>query len=256
MGPGGGRPVNRRRGFTLIELLVVIAIIAILAAMLMPVYARARDMGQYTACQNNLKQLGLAFSLYLHDWDGTYPPNRFPDDTHPGKPSVEGGISAIEGSSYNWKRALLADGVIQTTKVFLCPSNDHAWDKASANGCRGDESNCAPANIGRADRRLPNSYGYNGSFFHEWFGPRSEADITNPSDLLLLGETIGVYPDFPDWACTANFQHPGRRSNWLFVDQHVRSLKLIQTLTPSYLWRNPGAKDQVCTAATIPVNMR
>src|SRR5438270_674257 len=62
-----------RRGFTLIELLVVIAIIAILAAILFPVFAQAREKARQAACQSNLKQLGLAAMMYTQDYDGTYP---------------------------------------------------------------------------------------------------------------------------------------------------------------------------------------
>ncbi len=61
-------------GFTLIELLVVIAIIAILAAILFPVFAQARDRARTATCQSNLKQLGLAFHLYTADYDEVYPP--------------------------------------------------------------------------------------------------------------------------------------------------------------------------------------
>jgi prepilin-type N-terminal cleavage/methylation domain-containing protein/prepilin-type processing-associated H-X9-DG protein len=66
---------QRRHGFTLIELLVVIAIIAILAAMLMPALARAREQGRKTYCMNSLKQLGLAYTLYADDHDESYPPS-------------------------------------------------------------------------------------------------------------------------------------------------------------------------------------
>ena len=59
----------KRRGFTLIELLVVIAIIAILAAILFPVFAQAREKARQTACINNMKQLGLAMSMYRQDYD-------------------------------------------------------------------------------------------------------------------------------------------------------------------------------------------
>ena len=62
-----------KRGFTLIELLVVIAIIAILAAMLFPVFGRAREAARKTACLSNLKQIGLASLMYLQDYDGYFP---------------------------------------------------------------------------------------------------------------------------------------------------------------------------------------
>src|SRR6476646_9444866 len=62
-----------RSGFTLIELLVVIAIIAILAAILFPVFAQARDKARQAACLSNCKQLGLAWSMYAQDYDETSP---------------------------------------------------------------------------------------------------------------------------------------------------------------------------------------
>ena len=63
----------RRKGFTLIELLVVIAIIAILAAILFPVFSRAREQARKTACLSNMKQLGQALMMYVQDWDETFP---------------------------------------------------------------------------------------------------------------------------------------------------------------------------------------
>ncbi len=65
--------MTRRCGFTLIELLVVIAIIAVLAAMLFPVFSRAREKARQTACISNLKQLALAFLMYAQDYDETWP---------------------------------------------------------------------------------------------------------------------------------------------------------------------------------------
>jgi len=65
---------RRREGFTLIELLVVIAIIAILAAILFPVFAQAREKARAASCMSNNKQISLAFSMYKQDYDETYPP--------------------------------------------------------------------------------------------------------------------------------------------------------------------------------------
>jgi prepilin-type N-terminal cleavage/methylation domain-containing protein len=71
--PARPRAAGNRRGFTLIELLVVIAIIAILAAILFPVFAQAREAARKTSCTSNLKQVGLAFAMYTQDYDECFP---------------------------------------------------------------------------------------------------------------------------------------------------------------------------------------
>jgi len=74
------RKTESRSGFTLIELLVVIAIIAILAAILFPVFAQARQKARQTACLNNMKQIGLALMQYVQDYDETFPEAAFTSD--------------------------------------------------------------------------------------------------------------------------------------------------------------------------------
>jgi prepilin-type N-terminal cleavage/methylation domain-containing protein/prepilin-type processing-associated H-X9-DG protein len=68
---------NRKRGFTLIELLVVVAIISLLAAILFPVFARARENARRASCLSNVQQMGLAMMQYVQDYDETYPINLY-----------------------------------------------------------------------------------------------------------------------------------------------------------------------------------
>jgi len=99
--------LTTRRGFTLIELLVVIAIIAILAAILFPVFARAREKARQASCQSNLKQLGIAWAMYVQDYDETCPPVS-QDATY-----------AVAGLWYS----VLAP-YMKNTQLLACPSQD------------------------------------------------------------------------------------------------------------------------------------
>jgi prepilin-type N-terminal cleavage/methylation domain-containing protein/prepilin-type processing-associated H-X9-DG protein len=80
---------NMKKGFTLIELLVVISIIAIIAAILFPVFARARENARRASCQSNLKQIGLGVMQYVQDYDDCYPFKTWVNDTEPYLKSTE-----------------------------------------------------------------------------------------------------------------------------------------------------------------------
>src|SRR5437870_12394037 len=97
-------------GFTLIELLVVIAIIAILAAILFPVFAQARDRARMSACVSNMRQIGAALLMYVQDYDETYPYIRF---------HGEGGQQGLY--TYCWRNAIRP--YLKSVDVMACPSN-------------------------------------------------------------------------------------------------------------------------------------
>ena len=102
-----------RRGFTLIELLVVIAIIAILAAILFPVFARAREKARQTSCLSNVKQLALGAMMYAQDYDETYPPGLV--QPVPGSNPVLTGLTSFSAHDQIYP-------YVMNVQVYECPS--------------------------------------------------------------------------------------------------------------------------------------
>jgi len=99
-----------RRGFTLIELLVVIAIIAILAAILFPVFARAREKARQTSCSSNVRQLALGLLMYVQDYDETF--------------GCAGGYNGTATTAPHWPMAV--QPYVKNTQLLVCPSNARA----------------------------------------------------------------------------------------------------------------------------------
>jgi prepilin-type N-terminal cleavage/methylation domain-containing protein/prepilin-type processing-associated H-X9-DG protein len=109
---------KQQRGFTLIELLVVIAIIAILAAILFPVFARARESARRSQCASNLKQLGVAVSMYVQDYDETFP---YGENWH--------GTSEAVDKTYLRGNRVKINTYVKNESVWHCP-DDNVWDAA------------------------------------------------------------------------------------------------------------------------------
>ena len=128
-----GLVATRRRGFTLIELLVVIAIIGILAAMVFPVFARARESARKAVCLSNIKNINLAIQMYLSDYDDMFPPREHRQevlDYFAGTPG--GGDNLMEDGSCNPTKVsqanpflrppVILDPYVRNRDVWRCPS--------------------------------------------------------------------------------------------------------------------------------------
>ncbi len=109
----------KKKGFTLIELLVVIAIIAILAAILFPVFARARENARRASCQSNLKQIALGVFQYTQDYD-----EKFPKAVLLISGSSADPTNASPSNPYGWADAL--QPYLKSTQIYQCPSETGA----------------------------------------------------------------------------------------------------------------------------------
>ena len=121
-----------RKGFTLIELLVVIAIIAILAAILFPVFAQAREKARQASCLSNMKQMGTAFMLYIDDYDETYPNDAYENcgennlittatSGYPGQYFYCNCDATGAVCRFTWMDAIFP--YVKNVNMFRCPTN-------------------------------------------------------------------------------------------------------------------------------------
>jgi prepilin-type N-terminal cleavage/methylation domain-containing protein/prepilin-type processing-associated H-X9-DG protein len=247
-----------RIGFTLIELLVVIAIIAILAAILFPVFARARENARRSSCQSNLKQVGLGFLQYIQDYDETLPFSFYGssgDSTPPG--SIP--------DNYKWMDAIYP--YVKSEQLFNCPSDSATNTYRFRNG----------VNYG--------SYGLNGAYgsvlTDNQTPPRSGTNLLlNMASLAVPATTVWVTDNNNSvsavntggsqgffWASTASnptitnaqprqLQNIVERhletTNVLFCDGHVKAYKLdALAQTKQLVDPKDGQTKNVMTIFTI-----
>jgi len=137
----------KSRAFTLIELLVVIAIIAILAAILFPVFAQAREKARTASCQSNLKQIGLGWMQYVQDYDETTPMNAW----------------TTEGVGSGWRAIAFwrIQPYVKNTQVLICPSDPDPWQDWDDHDQPRDADPGTPANPRIGVHWFKGSYGYN-----------------------------------------------------------------------------------------------
>ena len=193
-----------RRAFTLIELLVVIAIIAILAAILFPVFARARESARQTACRSNIKQMATAVTMYVTDYDEVLPP-----------------IGYLDGSGSPVFLPFILNSYVKNSQVWKCNSDFFPINNFDGTPIDGSVS-----------------YGYNYLHLNQIPGPIglvgvASASISKPSDTIMFLDTAAIQanpegatlpPGFAD--SQGVFRH-NEFANVAFVDGHVKSWRKL-----------------------------
>jgi prepilin-type N-terminal cleavage/methylation domain-containing protein/prepilin-type processing-associated H-X9-DG protein len=226
-----------RKGFTLIELLVVIAIIAILAAILFPVFAKAREKARTASCQSNLKQIGLAMRMYSSDYDERNVP--------------------YQAGMWHWMQ--LVRPYIKNYQLFWCPSSDTVGF-VSGSGCLrpgGDPNNWD--DYGRFRTRYAFNYGGGAYSSPTWASPNgvSEAQIQDVAGTFWVidGECNRACPygwpaDGTNVDDGALYRRHNDGINCLYVDGHVKWQSLEYVKRYDYAnWQATGRLGPWTTTA-------
>jgi prepilin-type N-terminal cleavage/methylation domain-containing protein/prepilin-type processing-associated H-X9-DG protein len=215
----------RSRGFTLIELLVVIAIIAILAAILFPVFARAREMARKASCTSNLKQVALGVGMYAQDYDEVTPPNFWDGGT---------GVPAYAIPFHQRTMAHMIQPYTKNVGIFRCPS-------VTPGGL-------SPSTPGATYVQIQgNTYSYN-----NFAANTPLANIQFPADTFIAMDGNSTWSDTCQNGARLCFRH-SEQGNFAYVDGHVKSMK-SRTPKPSNWFHTKTAMHgdgAACTGETI-----
>lgn len=212
----------KRKGFTLIELLVVIAIIAILAAILFPVFAKAREKARQTSCLSNLKQLGLGFLMYAQDYDE--------------KMMRIGLQCAGESPQACINQFARVYPYLKNHQILTCPSG-------SNNNCNDDQGNAVGIWAVAMPNNVNNGWLPRGTFLQYGTGetevrlPAKLAQYDRPANTILLADAysgVMCYWSVPRWARFSPRHNEG--ANFCYADGHAKWLKQG---TPVLMFGNP-----------------
>lgn len=259
-----------KKAFTLIELLVVIAIIAILAAILFPVFARARENARRASCMSNLKQIALGMKMYIQDYDFHYPYGYAIDrssgstdlitDTDKSMPSgiftiYKYGTATTSGHYVTWMD--LIQPYTKSTQLFVCPSALRPTEPSYG-------YNMVFGGLGS------DTYWYNNGAGYTAYTPLIESEVQRPSEVVMFMDS-NKYDGATRSSPNTSVEYYGRvphldGGNQAYVDGHVKwqtKAKVTvtdpginycsgKTTTVAQYNANPSAYSRFCTPAWNP----